>query len=253
MLKNIDLSHDMLISQHLGGIKLIRPDTRQPTHQHSSLLSIGETLNASFNVFFLNHDSIFEETNEANWSTSGFASKLDALGSTIAGGCHNKEQVLRVHANNDMVMKSEKMLIFDEQAELIEDKRIHAVSVKFPWYDKNDNVVGVFGCGIRIEQDSLSSLAEDFSFVTERFIQINKTMKSLLPGKKIGKAFLTTREYDVFKLVMHGKTMRQIGNILNLSHRTVETYFSNIKNKIGVSTKSQLFDYILNESNEVRY
>jgi DNA-binding CsgD family transcriptional regulator len=47
---------------------------------------------------------------------------------------------------------------------------------------------------------------------------------------------------DVIKYVMRGKTMREIGVILGLSRRTIESYFEKIKMKANVKTRSELFD-----------
>lgn len=56
--------------------------------------------------------------------------------------------------------------------------------------------------------------------------------------KKIQK--LTVRQRDCAKLLMEGKSIRVIAEILNLSPRTVETYINNIKIKLNCANKIEL-------------
>lgn len=51
---------------------------------------------------------------------------------------------------------------------------------------------------------------------------------------------LTKRERQCLELFKQGKTAQMTGAILGLSQRTVESYFENIKNKLGCSNKSDL-------------
>ena len=64
-----------------------------------------------------------------------------------------------------------------------------------------------------------------------------------------GVAF-SAREVDCIRLLCQGFTAaKQMAKILHLSHRTVENYIANIKNKLNVSTKSALIETI-RHSNE---
>jgi DNA-binding CsgD family transcriptional regulator len=47
-------------------------------------------------------------------------------------------------------------------------------------------------------------------------------------------------------LLMRGKTMKEIASILNLSVRTVESYFALIKLKLGCNNKSQIIEKAIN-------
>lgn len=51
---------------------------------------------------------------------------------------------------------------------------------------------------------------------------------------------LTPRERQCLELFKQGKTAQMTGAILGLSQRTVESYFENIKNKLGCTTKADL-------------
>lgn len=51
---------------------------------------------------------------------------------------------------------------------------------------------------------------------------------------------LSVRELECLFLQLRGKTIKQTGEILNLSKRTVESYLDNIKAKFGCQSKSEL-------------
>lgn len=51
---------------------------------------------------------------------------------------------------------------------------------------------------------------------------------------------LTDRELEVFRLIGHGKATRQIAEQLCLSTKTIETYRSRIKQKLNLSSGSEL-------------
>lgn len=51
---------------------------------------------------------------------------------------------------------------------------------------------------------------------------------------------LTNREVDCLSYVLKGKTLKETADILNLSKRTVESYFENIKSKWGCKNKTEL-------------
>lgn len=46
--------------------------------------------------------------------------------------------------------------------------------------------------------------------------------------------------------MLRGKSMKEIATILNLSVRTVESYFAIIKLKLGCSNKSQIIEKAIN-------
>jgi DNA-binding CsgD family transcriptional regulator len=72
------------------------------------------------------------------------------------------------------------------------------------------------------------------------------TLKAYL--KDMGKAReidlagqLSRREKQCIRLLLAGKSAKDTAAILKLSHRTIEFYFENIKNKLSCSTKQEIF------------
>ena len=52
----------------------------------------------------------------------------------------------------------------------------------------------------------------------------------------------TSREYECVSLIAQGCTMKTAARKLKISHRTVEQHLRNIKDKLGINTKSQLME-----------
>jgi two-component system response regulator NreC len=59
---------------------------------------------------------------------------------------------------------------------------------------------------------------------------------------------LTHREIEVLKLIAQGHTNRQVGEMLNLSMRTVESHRANLMAKLGISSRVELVRYALKHS-----
>jgi len=56
---------------------------------------------------------------------------------------------------------------------------------------------------------------------------------------------LTPREYEVARLIVQGKTNREIAEELVLSKRTVEKHVANILSKLGLTSRSQIVRWML--------
>jgi DNA-binding CsgD family transcriptional regulator len=56
---------------------------------------------------------------------------------------------------------------------------------------------------------------------------------------------LTPREQQILPLLAEGKTAREIGAILFLSHRTVENHIANLCSKLGVRTRAEAVEVAL--------
>jgi len=54
---------------------------------------------------------------------------------------------------------------------------------------------------------------------------------------------LSDREYQIMYMIATGKTIRQIADELSLSPKTINTYVSRLKKKLGVNSTGQLIRY----------
>ncbi|MDY4996915.1 MAG: LuxR C-terminal-related transcriptional regulator [Bacilli bacterium] len=53
------------------------------------------------------------------------------------------------------------------------------------------------------------------------------------------KKILTKREEEVFSLLVENKTTKEIGDVLNISEKTVRNHISNAMQKLGVKGRAQ--------------
>ena len=58
---------------------------------------------------------------------------------------------------------------------------------------------------------------------------------------------LSNREVDCLYYTIQGHSAKFIGQELSISHRTVESYLQNIKNKLDYHTKNELIDIALEQ------
>lgn len=56
---------------------------------------------------------------------------------------------------------------------------------------------------------------------------------------------LTKREIEILKLIANGHSNTQIGRLLEISHRTVDTHRTNIRNKLRVNNLAGMIKYAL--------
>lgn len=68
---------------------------------------------------------------------------------------------------------------------------------------------------------------------------------SLTLGKSFGNKHLTKREIDVLKYVVLGYTAKRIGQCLQISFRTVETYIEILKAKLDCNSKADIMESVI--------
>ncbi len=64
-------------------------------------------------------------------------------------------------------------------------------------------------------------------------------------GNKLAHESLSNREFQVFRLLVVGKTVKEIGGELSLARTTVSSYRTRILEKVGVKTNAELIHYAL--------
>ncbi|MBX9587203.1 MAG: LuxR family transcriptional regulator [Gammaproteobacteria bacterium] len=68
----------------------------------------------------------------------------------------------------------------------------------------------------------------------------NATLEHFTVGKGNDEIYLTKREREVLFYFLRGKSCKEIGRILDISHRTVEVHVSTLKLKFRSNSKSEL-------------
>lgn len=80
------------------------------------------------------------------------------------------------------------------------------------------------------------------TYVTPRIA--GEVMQNLMnPVAESGQALLTIREREVLQLLAEGKTLKEIGSLLNVSPRTAEFHKNNLVAKTGLRTTAELARY----------
>lgn len=65
------------------------------------------------------------------------------------------------------------------------------------------------------------------------------------PQEALKKEILTSREQEILRLVVEGKTAKEIADTLYISPRTVENYKNNLMKKLGLNKTSDLIKYAI--------
>lgn len=79
------------------------------------------------------------------------------------------------------------------------------------------------------------------TYVTPRIA--GEVMQSLMNPEASGQVQLTIREREVLQLLAEGKTLKEIGAILEMSPRTAEFHKNNLVAKTGLRTTAELARY----------
>jgi DNA-binding CsgD family transcriptional regulator len=247
----LNSSADSHVFCYRNGIKLIKPE--QLEHQKPSAIfydtghTVASILTLPLNVTFLNIDANTRTINEQSAETSGFASIQSAIGKSIKDVTKSKSGEI-IMSHNREVMDFGVKRIFEETIIRKNNTNVDCISVKSPWYDSDGKVIGLFGCGSRLQAEKLS-LSESLSLIS-KIGMLNKNTSQLadnifLPGRQINNNYFTKRENEVMHYLVRGKTAKGIADKLKLSQRTVECYLVNLKHKLGASNKSELIEKIL--------
>lgn len=224
----IDTSHELQISRYANGIKLIRP---RPNHK--SELTIANVLKLPFAVY-LNSDHNIVNCNEICAELSGFVSARDSIGKKWFK-CYEPSTIKPSLINEQDVIKNNKYKIIDDILIRKDSTNVHALSIKMPWYNDKDKIIGLFGYSVFLGRHSLS---ESLSLMSKLGLLFsNQTMSSV-------EIYFSPREKEILYHVVRGKTAKEIGDILAISNRTVEHYIESAKGKTQSANKSELIDKV---------
>ena len=80
----------------------------------------------------------------------------------------------------------------------------------------------------------------------EKFIKDLELKHYVLCSNSGEDLIFSFREMQCLEQLFYGKTAKQIAEMLNLSRRTIESHILSIKQKIGVSTRSDIIEFIRN-------
>lgn len=132
---------------------------------------------------------------------------------------------------------------------IIPDLRILVMSM----HDESlyvDRVLRAGGRGYIRKQEGGDKLIEAMRRVLRGEIVVSEKMTGRLLEKFSGRKGmdsplegLSDRELEVFQLIGQGKTMKEIGDELHLSPKTVEAHRSHIREKLKITSAAELISY----------
>ncbi|MBI2785430.1 MAG: helix-turn-helix transcriptional regulator [Legionella longbeachae] len=237
------LTNNLHIKRHLSGIKLLQPDEKEANNENS----LTKIMNFPVSVILLDHSSKILWINNQNASTLGFDSTHAALGKTIVCAYKDQSALFSLQHDHD-VLKTRQLIIKEESCERVDNKAFHAITAKMPWYDQDDKIIGLAGYSLAVGLDNNKSIKDTL----QSFLNLNlfENSHSTFPVSTLNNISFTKRELDLINYIVKGKTAREMSVIMNLSHRTIESYIECIKAKTGINKKSHLIEYFINGSNE---
>ena len=244
------LSNELIIQRWHNGVKLISLDEAKKAYhcdeEDLTHFSIANILKLNFCAYFLNSDSEVQTINEHGLVACNFDSTQQAFGKSMFDVA-TREVATRITGSHKEAMHSHKIKMVEEDVLRKDDFSFQCLSALLPWYNNENKIIGVLGCtilpGLHPLADSLTEIS-NIGLSTE--VNSEHRLHSLIRGKLIEKnIYLSKREFECTSLLVHGRTSKQIAKVMNISHRTVEHYISNIKNKMGVSTKFELIGKLI--------
>ena len=84
--------------------------------------------------------------------------------------------------------------------------------------------------------------------LSNRRIVASQTLREyfMTQPKSIYTRDLSRRELQCLQISVRGRSARQVATELGISQRTVEEYLNNVKKKLGVTSKSEMINVVIN-------
>ncbi|MBS0350093.1 MAG: PAS domain-containing protein [Proteobacteria bacterium] len=119
---------------------------------------------------------------------------------------------------------------------------------KSPITDGKNEIIGLISYGTDITNYALVDVSRFvFNSVNEFNHTSSKQFSYLLEDETSNIYLLSERQLECLFFLLRGKSDKNIGKMLNLSPRTVESYIQEIKHKMRCLTRAQIIEKSLNE------
>jgi DNA-binding NarL/FixJ family response regulator len=108
---------------------------------------------------------------------------------------------------------------------------------------------GSLGYVVRMDDFDQLTIAIRMVFQGRRYVSsriVEEILNAVIEGKAFEKEIderISTREKEILQLTAEGKTTSEIGTMLDISTRTVETHRTNIMRKLGLSSQTDIVRY----------
>lgn len=169
-------------------------------------------------VFWKDIHSVFQGCNKYFAHIAGLSSPEEVIGKTDFDMPWAESFAEQYLESDRMVLEGVIQDSFLETQVQASGRTLINIVNKVPLFDENNNKIGVIGCFSEYVASTSSGILID----------------------KLENQYLTRREVDCAKLLIHGLSAKKIAAELNLSQRTVQHYIENIRAKLGAANKSEL-------------
>jgi DNA-binding NarL/FixJ family response regulator len=90
---------------------------------------------------------------------------------------------------------------------------------------------------------AIQCISRGSTYVTPLLGDLISTLLTASPQQKYRAATLTSRQREVLQLLAQGRTMKEIGQVLNITARTTESHKYEIMRNLGLKTTAELIRY----------
>jgi len=199
-----------------------------PNHLFSTHLEY--FLNLPCYVFWKNVKGCYLGYNDYGATNLGYK-KNDILGKTDLD-IFPKEIALDYRRNDDMIIKQKTQSLFLENGVIKNNQPVIFSSYKIPIYDQHNSVIGILGLSFIEPIKNSADIDSHIELAPVNQLKLNRKMKNI--------PTLSEREIACLNLLCQGLTIKHIAKQLQISSRTVETYFERVKYKLNCHNKAEL-------------
>lgn len=192
-------------------------------------------------LFWKDKDLIICGCNQQELSIFRFNKRSHIIGKTDFDLCFTDEEAQKFRDDDAEVIKTKKgkSSYIEEQHRY--DRLPYIVSVtKIPWTNKKGDVEGVIGYFSEIKNDIYS--INNWKDGTQKIIDSIESGNNFCIVINNDVIHLTKKQAKCLFYVSTGKTAKQIGNLMDCSHRTVEQHIITLKRKFSVFFLNDLAD-----------
>lgn len=199
-----------------------------------------------FTVVDLDSNFIFANTTSLDWF--GYSSLDQLQGSSYCHfPCRVSEQHEAFTCQDKLVFNREKPLKILGRFCYSKNQWRILFGEKYLIRNRENEVIGVVSYFNDVTNNKIfdfSRLLGSINSETSRLIfsqQMSYYIEDNYPD-----SLLTEREDECLFYILRGKTTKEVAKLLNISPRTVETHFNNIKQKLICSNRSQVIEKSIN-------
>ncbi len=171
----------------------------------------------------------------------------------VQAGILNQSLATHIDKSNQYVLTKKQPLlnVVDPIVKQYNGKPAQYISHRFPLFDKKKNIVGILGFSMDITDKILITQSGLFGYaiMAAHSDQQHKYVNEFFTGQAYCKKTMdiSIQEARCLYYLLKGKSARETGEILFRSTRTIEGHITSVKQKLNCTTRSELFDRLLND------